>query len=127
MVTLHVTSHLAIFVSDCSLAHQALVENGSVFADRPPGLTIGKQVVAINIVLVADYGPTWRILRRNLMAEILNSSRLNSYSQARIRVLQILKEQLIKSQNTGDYIHVVDYFKTCHVLLTRPCVFWSSA
>ena len=42
MVTLHVTSHLAIFVSDCSLAHQALIENGSVFADRPPGLTIGK-------------------------------------------------------------------------------------
>ncbi|XWS65005.1 hypothetical protein CRYUN_Cryun05aG0053600 [Craigia yunnanensis] len=112
MITLHVTSYLTIFVSDRSLAHQALIENGSVFADRPPALTIGK-ISSSNQLNIGSsaYGPTWRILRRNLTAEILNPSRINSYSQARIRVLHILKEQLIKSQNTGDSIRVVDHFR----------------
>ncbi|XP_021283181.1 cytochrome P450 89A2-like [Herrania umbratica] len=106
MVTLHIAYYPAIFVSDRSLAHQALVENGSVFADRSPAVKVGKTSIGS-----AAYGPTWRILRRNLTAEILNPSRIKSYSQVRTRVLQILKQQLIKSRNTGDPISVVDYFR----------------
>ncbi|KAK6232610.1 hypothetical protein SCA6_002683 [Theobroma cacao] len=112
MVTLHITYYLAIFVSDRSLAHQALVENGSVFADRSLAVTVSKTSSSNqHSIASAAYGLTWRALRRNLTAEILNPSRIKSYSQARIRVLQILKQQLIKSRNTGDPIPVVDYFR----------------
>uniref|UniRef100_A0A2N9GDK9 Cytochrome P450 n=1 Tax=Fagus sylvatica TaxID=28930 RepID=A0A2N9GDK9_FAGSY len=38
IVTLRIGSRPAIFISNRSIAHQALVQNGAVFADRPPPL-----------------------------------------------------------------------------------------
>ncbi|XVF42833.1 hypothetical protein PTKIN_Ptkin01aG0397000 [Pterospermum kingtungense] len=112
MLTLHVTSYLTIFVSDGSLARQALIENASVFADRPQALANGNISTRNQFNIgSASYGSTWRILRRNLTAEILNPSRINSYSQARLRVLHNLKKQLNKSKNNGDCIRAVDYFR----------------
>ncbi|XVF42834.1 hypothetical protein PTKIN_Ptkin01aG0397100 [Pterospermum kingtungense] len=112
LLTIHVTSYVTIFVSDGSLARQALIENASVFADRPQALANGNISTSNQFNIgSASYGSTWRILRRNLTSEILNPSRINSYSQARLRVLHNLKKQLIKSKNTGDCIRVVDYFR----------------
>ncbi|XVF42807.1 hypothetical protein PTKIN_Ptkin01aG0395500 [Pterospermum kingtungense] len=116
MLTLHVTSYLTIFVSDGSIARQALIENASLFADRPQALANGNISTSNQFNIgSASYGSIWRILRSNLTAEIFNPSRINSYSQARLRVLHNLKKQLIKSQNTGDRIHVLDYFR--HALI----------
>ncbi|GLT95287.1 hypothetical protein SLE2022_129790 [Rubroshorea leprosula] len=42
MVTLHIGPHPVIFVTDHSLIHQALVQNGAVFADRPPASATDK-------------------------------------------------------------------------------------
>ncbi|XVF42842.1 hypothetical protein PTKIN_Ptkin01aG0397900 [Pterospermum kingtungense] len=86
MLTLHVTSYLTIFVSDGFLASQALIENASVFADRPQALANGNISTRNQFNIgSASYGSTW--------------------------VLHNLKKQLIKSQNTGDCIRVVDYFR----------------
>ncbi|GAV80184.1 p450 domain-containing protein, partial [Cephalotus follicularis] len=95
MVTLRIGSRPSIFIADRSLAHQALVQNGAVFADRPPPLATSK-IMSSNQhnISSAAYGPTWRLLRRNLTAEILHPSRVKSYSHARKWVLQILFDSL---------------------------------
>ncbi|XP_010026126.2 LOW QUALITY PROTEIN: cytochrome P450 89A2 [Eucalyptus grandis] len=110
MVTLHLGSHPTVFVSSRALAHEALVHCGAVFADRPPPLpTI--RVLSANQHNISStfYGPTWRLLRRNLTAEILHPSRVRSYSHARAWVLNILVGEL-KSQ-PGGVVRVVDHFQ----------------
>ncbi|CBI26427.3 unnamed protein product, partial [Vitis vinifera] len=74
----------AIFVASNSLAYQALVQNGAVFADRPP-LPITSKIMASSQCTIssAPYGPAWRLLRRNLTSEILHPSRVRLYSRAR--------------------------------------------
>ncbi|KAK8628060.1 hypothetical protein V6N13_063772 [Hibiscus sabdariffa] len=107
IVTLRIGPYPLVFVRDHSLAHQALVQKGSVFGDRPSSVSLGNQ----NTINSAPYGPTWSVLRKNLTSEILNPSRVRSYSHARKWVLHILKEQLIKSRGSGEPVRVVDHFR----------------
>ncbi|KAK6232609.1 hypothetical protein SCA6_002682 [Theobroma cacao] len=102
--------HPAIFISDRFLIHQALVQNGAVLADRPPAL-IACRIINSNqrTIDTTVYGLTWRVLRRNLTAEILNHSRVKSYSHGRKLVLQILKEKL--SVKAGEAVLVVNYLR----------------
>ncbi|KAF5725665.1 cytochrome P450 89A2-like [Tripterygium wilfordii] len=95
VITLHIGPITAIFVSDRSLIHQALVQNGPTFANRPPPGIVDR-ILSCNQhnINSAPYGPTWRLLRRNLTAEILHPSRVRAYSQARRWVLQILIDRL---------------------------------
>ncbi|KAE8077528.1 hypothetical protein FH972_016085 [Carpinus fangiana] len=101
MVTLRIGKRPVIFVANRDLAHKALVQNGAVFADRPPAFPISK-ILSSNqhIISSAFYGPTWRILRRNLTSEILHPSRVKSYSRARKWVLDILINRLISHSTT---------------------------
>ncbi|KAM7279708.1 hypothetical protein ACFE04_006842 [Oxalis oulophora] len=110
MVTLHIGSHPAIFIKDRSLAYQALIQKGAIFADRPPALPTTK-IITCNQhnISFGSYGPTWRILRRNLTSEILNPTRVKSYSHARRWVLDILLDTL-KSKSTTP-VHVVDHLQ----------------
>ncbi|WRX25794.1 Cytochrome P450 - like 10 [Theobroma cacao] len=102
--------HPAIFISDRFLIHQALVQNGAVLADRPPAL-IACRIINSNqrTIDTTVYGLTWRVLRRNLTAEILNHSRVKSYSHGRKLVLQIFKEKL--SVKAGEAVLVVNYLR----------------
>ncbi|XP_038726388.1 cytochrome P450 89A2-like [Tripterygium wilfordii] len=112
VVTLHIGPRTAIFVSDRFLTHQALVQNGVVFADRPPPGAFD-QILHCNQhnINSASYGPTWRILRRNISAEILHPSRVRSYSNARKWVLQILLDRLRSKSEPGEAVRVVDEFQ----------------
>ncbi|XWS42828.1 hypothetical protein CRYUN_Cryun16bG0047900 [Craigia yunnanensis] len=67
MVTLHIGPRPSIFVFDCSLTHQALVQYDSLFSNRPKALPTRK-IMNRNQhnISSACYGPTWRLLRRNL-------------------------------------------------------------
>ncbi|XVF42824.1 hypothetical protein PTKIN_Ptkin01aG0396300 [Pterospermum kingtungense] len=112
MVTLHIGSRPIIFVRDRSLAYQALVQKGAVFSDRPLAVSTGKISNSNkHTINSADYGPTWRILRKNLTSEILNPSQIRSYLHARNWVLNILKEQLIKSRSSGEPVRVADHLR----------------
>ncbi|XVF56648.1 hypothetical protein PTKIN_Ptkin06aG0136900 [Pterospermum kingtungense] len=112
MITLRIGSYPAIFVFDHSLAHQALVQKGDVFADRHSSVSTAK-IDSSNqhTITSAGYGPTWSILRKNLTSEILNPSRVRSYSHARKWVLVVLKEQLIMSRSGGEPVRVMDHFR----------------
>ncbi|CAN1246497.1 Cytochrome P450 89A2 [Linum grandiflorum] len=87
-VTLYVGSQPSIFVADGATAHRALVQNGAVFADRPTRSLV-------HTIGLSPYGPTWRLLRRNLTAEILHPSRLKNYSDAREWALELLKSRIV--------------------------------
>ncbi|KAF8015104.1 hypothetical protein BT93_H0793 [Corymbia citriodora subsp. variegata] len=110
MVTLHIGSRPAVFISSSALAHEALVHRGAVFADRPPpSATLHVFSANQRNINTASYSLTWRFLRRNLTAEIVHPSRLRSYSRARSRVLNMLGAEL-KSQPDG-VVRVVDHFQ----------------
>ncbi|KAK4788509.1 hypothetical protein SAY86_019828 [Trapa natans] len=111
MVALHVGSRPMIFVSSRSLAHEALIQNGAVFADRPPAPPTSRIVSCDqHNISSAFYGPTWRTLRRNLTAEILYPSRIKSFSQARKWVLGILLDRLA-SAGPATAVQAVDHFQ----------------
>ncbi|CAJ1939635.1 unnamed protein product [Sphenostylis stenocarpa] len=110
IVTLRIGSQRTIFIADRSLTHQALVQNGSLFSDRPKALPISKILDQCNISS-ASYGPKWRTLRRNLTSEMLHHSRVKSFSGIRKWVLHTLLTHL-KSDSQSNYsVRVIDHFQ----------------
>lgn len=110
IITIHMNTRPAIFVSSHTIAHQALVQNGAIFADRPKPTATAKIATANqHNISSAGYGPTWRTLRRNLTSQILHSSRLKEYSHARKWVLDILITRF--GSDGDDAIKVVVHFQ----------------
>ncbi|XP_060204073.1 cytochrome P450 89A2-like [Lycium barbarum] len=106
LITLNIGSRKAIFVASHSLAYQALVQQGSVFSDRPRATILNSNQRNISS---SPYGPTWRLFRRNLTSEILHPSRVKSYSKARSWVLGILLQQLRNAQ--VDSVKLIVHFQ----------------
>ena len=111
VITLRITTRPAIFVADRSLAHQALVQKGAVFSDRPPALTVSR-ILTCNQhnINSAPYGPTWRSLRRNLTTEMLHPNRIKSFSSVRRWVLDVLLNRLKSDSETTHSVRVIDHF-----------------
>ncbi|KAK1425453.1 hypothetical protein QVD17_20805 [Tagetes erecta] len=103
LITLQIASRLSIFVSNHSLAHQILIQKGAVVSDRP-------RTLAVRNISSASYGPTWRLLRRNLASEILHAGRVKSYSWSRKSVLNILFNRL-RDHEEDEGIKVIDHFQ----------------
>ncbi|XP_038678611.1 cytochrome P450 89A2-like [Tripterygium wilfordii] len=112
IVTLDIGFRRIIFVEDHSIAHQALVRNGAVFASRPPSLATTKIVNSNQSTINTSlYGPTWRLLRRNLTSQILHPTRSRSYSHARKWVIQILMDRLLSESQSGEPVLVKEHFQ----------------
>lgn len=107
IVSLWIGFRPAIFIADHSLAHQALIQNGAVFANRPKPVVTNKN---FNISS-AFYGATWRLLRRNLTSEVLHPSRMKSYSHARSWVLKILLDCFKSPCKSSDPVYVLNHFQ----------------
>ncbi|GMG98245.1 hypothetical protein Nepgr_000085 [Nepenthes gracilis] len=116
IVTLRFGSRISIFIFKRSLAHQALVQNGAVFASRPKAPPTTK-ILSSNQhnINSSAYGPTWRLLRRNITSEILHPSRVKSYSHARRWVLDILLNRLVLDSQSHTAapaaVKVIDHFR----------------
>ncbi|KAL9356569.1 hypothetical protein Peur_049822 [Populus x canadensis] len=112
MVTLRIGTRPVIFIADRALAHRSLIHNGAVYADRPPAFATAKITTSSQLnISSSSYGPTWRLLRRNLMAEILHPSRVKSYSHARNWVLQILQNRFESDAKSGRPVRVMEHFQ----------------
>ncbi|KAL6320476.1 hypothetical protein AAG906_007555 [Vitis piasezkii] len=100
IITLQMGSYPAIFISTNSLAHKILVQNAN-------------RIINSNQRNIASaiYGPTWRLLRRNLTAEILHPLRVRSYSHARKWVLEVLISRLQGHSESGESVQVMDHFR----------------
>lgn len=109
-------SRPVIFIFNRTLAYQALVQKGALFADRPEPLLIAK-ILSSNqrTITSAGYGPLWRILRRNLTSKILCPSRVKDLRMARKSVLDILLNRLrFSSSGSGSdagAVRVIDHFR----------------
>ncbi|XP_039128926.1 cytochrome P450 89A2-like [Dioscorea cayenensis subsp. rotundata] len=109
IITLHIGSFRAIFISDRQITYDALITRGAVFADRPPAIpTTGVFTSNQHTINSAHYGPLWRLLRRNLISEILHSSRVKLFSNGRQWVLNILISKIRASAETNNSI-VLDF------------------
>uniref|UniRef100_A0A2N9HK21 Cytochrome P450 n=1 Tax=Fagus sylvatica TaxID=28930 RepID=A0A2N9HK21_FAGSY len=123
IITLRISFRPFIFIANHTLAHKSLVQNGAIFADRPPALLIDKLISRNqHNINTAFYGPTWRLLRRNLISEILHPSRVKSYSRARKWVLDILLNRLLSQSESGDPVIVKDHLQySMFCLLVLMC------
>ncbi|CAH2055204.1 unnamed protein product [Thlaspi arvense] len=107
IITLHVGSKPSIWVTDRSLAHEALVQNGAVFADRPLALPTTRVITSNQHDIHSSvYGSLWRTLRRNLTSEILQPARVKAHAPSRKWALETLVELLESEQ--GEKGHVSD-------------------
>ncbi|CAD6213214.1 unnamed protein product [Miscanthus lutarioriparius] len=86
-------SNLTIFVTDRHIAHAALVESGVALADRP-AVTRALLGETGSTISRSSYGPVWRLLCRNLVAETLHPSRVKLFAPARAWVRRVLAEKL---------------------------------
>ncbi|XP_072998181.1 cytochrome P450 89A2-like [Typha latifolia] len=94
VITLRIGSRPSIFVADRALAHRTLVSNGALFSDRPvPGAATRLFSVG-RVINSARYGPRWRLLRRNLISEILQPSHVKVFSPGRRWVAGVLADRL---------------------------------
>ncbi|XXG76506.1 hypothetical protein AAC387_Pa08g0843 [Persea americana] len=101
-----------IYISDHSLAHKALVQKGSAFSDRPPVTEVSRILTSNqHNINIARYGPLWRLLRRNLMSEILHPSKVKTFAQGREWVLKMLIEELSHHADSGEPVFVVESFQ----------------
>ncbi|KAK4259576.1 hypothetical protein QN277_005893 [Acacia crassicarpa] len=102
IVTIYMGSTPAIFITAHETAHRALVRNSTVFAGRPRALPTTRVFFPNQHgVSTSQYGPTWRLLRQNLM-QIIHPSRLHSYSQCRRSALDLLKKNIIADIELGN-------------------------
>lgn len=112
LITIKIAHRSVVFVSGHSIAHQALVQNGAVFADRPaPPPTSTFLNAPRKTVSASSYGPTWRLLRRNLTQEILHPSRVRSYAASRRWVLSVLMERLRGASESESSVRLIDHFQ----------------
>ncbi|RWR87829.1 cytochrome P450 89A2-like protein [Cinnamomum micranthum f. kanehirae] len=101
-----------IYISDHSLAHKALVEKGSTFSDRPPVSEATRKLTSNqHNISLAGYGPLWRLLRRNLMSEILHPSKVKIFAQGREWVLKMLIEEVRRHADSGEPFFVAESFQ----------------
>ncbi|XP_019191722.1 PREDICTED: cytochrome P450 89A2-like [Ipomoea nil] len=111
LITLRPGARPEIFIANHSLAHQALVQNGAVFSDRPVSAPVIRLLSSNQRnISSAAYGPTWRLLRRNLTSEILHPSRVKAYSNARQWVLGVLVRKLVNDGSESG-VKVIDHFQ----------------
>jgi len=110
VVSLRVGSRLSIFVADRRLAHAALVESGAALADRPTLASVRLLGENDNTITRASYGPVWRLLRRNLVAETLHPSRVRLFAPARAWVRRVLVEKLGEEKRATGAAPVVEAF-----------------
>ncbi|KAL1211501.1 Cytochrome P450 89A9 [Cardamine amara subsp. amara] len=105
IITLHVGSKPSIWVTDRLLAHEALVQNGAVFADRPLALPTTRVITSNQHDIHSSvYGSLWRTLRRNLTSEILQPSRVKAHAPSRKWSLEILVDLFETEQREKGYV-----------------------
>ncbi|MBA0735164.1 hypothetical protein Gogos_019034 [Gossypium gossypioides] len=104
--TLHIGSKPLIVIASHSLAHQALIANGTIFVDRPQAIATDKFLSCDqhNITL-AFYSPKWLQHRRNLTYNILHTSRIASFAGAHKWALDALLNRLKSLSSSDEYHH----------------------
>ncbi|KZV21240.1 hypothetical protein F511_23195 [Dorcoceras hygrometricum] len=112
LMTMTIGPRKLVFVGSHSLAHRALIQNGAVFSDRPAPPATSKILNRTQKSISSSaYGPTWRLLRRNITHEILHPGRVKSYSSSRRWVLSILVDRVVDASKSESSVRLIDHFQ----------------
>ncbi|KAF9676582.1 hypothetical protein SADUNF_Sadunf08G0017200 [Salix dunnii] len=95
ILTLKMGTRTLIIISDAKLAHEALIERGAWFASRPKENPT-RNIFSCNkfSVNAAVYGSVWRSLRRNMVQNMLSSSRIKEFRGVRDSAMDTLIDRL---------------------------------
>ncbi|CAL5434752.1 unnamed protein product [Camellia sinensis] len=115
ILTLHIGSWPSVFITTREVAHRALVQNATIFANRPQAIETTKVIFSNHhTVSSAAYGSLWKVLRQNL-ASVFHPSRLNVYSGGRKWAYNVLKKELLdiveQPESRNKAILVQDHFQ----------------
>lgn len=93
--TLRMGTRVMIIISSAELAHEALIQRGQLFASRPRENPT-RNIFSANkfTVNAALYGPVWRSLRRNMVQNMLSSTRLREFVRVRNDAMDKLIDKL---------------------------------
>jgi cytochrome P450 len=78
ILSLRLGSKFAVIVSSPSLAQSVLREHDNIFGNHDPTIAAAVSAYDCNDVPCSPYGPTWRMLRRVLVHEVLSPSSLDA-------------------------------------------------
>ncbi|KAL5569557.1 hypothetical protein UlMin_026132 [Ulmus minor] len=103
IMTLKMGTRTLIILSDAKLVHEALIQNGALFASRPRENPT-RNIFSSNkfTVNAAVLGPVWRSLRRNMVQNMLSSARLKEFRDVRGRAMDRLIEKLRTEAKNND-------------------------
>ncbi|XP_065872807.1 cytochrome P450 77A3-like [Euphorbia lathyris] len=101
--TLKMGSRTLIILNDAKLVHEALIQRGPLFATRPPENPTRK-IFSCNkfTVNAAVYGPVWRSLRRNMVQNMLSSSRIKEFRNVRDSAMDTLMDRITSEAKSND-------------------------
>ncbi|KAG7601177.1 unnamed protein product [Arabidopsis thaliana] len=101
--TLRMGTRTMIILSDATLVHEALIQRGALFASRPAENPT-RTIFSCNkfTVNAAKYGPVWRSLRRNMVQNMLSSTRLKEFGKLRQSAMDKLIERIKSEARDND-------------------------
>ncbi|KAE8038751.1 hypothetical protein FH972_011228 [Carpinus fangiana] len=101
--TLRMGTRTLIILTDAKLVHEALIEKGQIFATRPRENPT-RNIFSSNkfTVNAAVYGPVWRSLRKNMVQNMLSSSRLKGFRHVRETAMETLVNRLRAEAKAND-------------------------
>uniref|UniRef100_A0A7N0TMR6 Cytochrome P450 n=1 Tax=Kalanchoe fedtschenkoi TaxID=63787 RepID=A0A7N0TMR6_KALFE len=75
--TMKMGQRTLVIITSRELMHEALIQKGAAFANRPPDSPI-KHILSVGkcTVNTAEYGALWRALRRNMVSELTSPLRV---------------------------------------------------
>lgn len=103
ILTLRMGTRTMIILSDPNLIHQALIQNGPLYATRPKENPT-RNIFSANkfTVNAALYGPVWRSLRRNMVQNMLSSSRIKEFRGVRDKAMDTLIHHIRSEAESND-------------------------
>ena len=101
--TLRMGTRTLIIISSAQLAHEALILKGHVFANRPAENPT-RAIFSCNkfTVNAALHGPVWRSLRKNIVQNVLSSSRLKGLKAVRDNAMDTLIAKIKAEAGAND-------------------------
>ncbi|XP_058087975.1 cytochrome P450 77A2-like [Magnolia sinica] len=93
--TLKMGARTLIIICNPDLAHEALIQKGPAFASRPPE-TPTRRIFSCDKFTVNSsvYGPVWRSLRRNMVSNMLSTTRIRGFRGVRESAMDRFIERL---------------------------------
>lgn len=126
IVTVYFGPFPFVFIRDRNLIHEALVKKGSAFSERAffSKDSASARFSSNGFIISFSRGQINKILRKNMISQILNSSGTKSFSTHRKYIIGLLLNDLRKTAQNGDgTVGIVGHFRSSLFMLVSLMCF----